>query len=103
MRFMVHATLPTTTGNDHMKANTFATRIQGILEDLKPEAAYFTEINGCRTAILIVDIPDASHIPAVAEPLFIGFNCSVQLHPVMLPEDLMKAGQAIGAAAQKYG
>ena len=103
MRFLVQATVPTVTGNELMKAGTFATRIQAILEDIRPEAAYFTEVGGSRTAFLIVDLPDASHIPAIGEPLFIGLNCSVEFHPVMLPEDLMNAGPAIGAAVEKYG
>jgi hypothetical protein len=85
-----------------MKAGNFAGRIQSIMEELKPEAAYFTEIDGMRTALLIVDLPDASHIPALAEPFFIGFNASVRFHPVMLAEDLMAAGPAIDAAAKKY-
>jgi hypothetical protein len=103
MRFLIQATVPTITGNELMKAGTFASRIQAILEDVHPEAAYFTEVGGSRTAFLIVDLPDASHIPAIAEPFFIGMNCSVEFHPVMLAEDLMNAGPAIDAAAKKYG
>ena len=103
MRFLVQATLPTSTGNEQMKSGTFASRIQSIMEDLRPEAVYFTEIGGSRCALVIVDIPDASHIPATVEPFFIGFNCSVEIHPVMLAEDLMNAGPAIEAVAKKYG
>lgn len=103
MRFLIRASIPTAAGNDLMTSGTFAGRIQSVMEELKPEAAYFAEIDGLRTAILIVDVPDASHIPAIAEPLFIGFNASVRFHPVMLAEDLMAAGPAIEAAAKKYG
>lgn len=45
---------------------------------------------------------DASQIPAIAEPWFLAFNASVELHPVMVPEDLMRAGSAIEAAVTKY-
>ncbi|HVB65526.1 MAG TPA: hypothetical protein VNE17_12395 [Nitrolancea sp.] len=103
MRFLLQASIPTPVANEHMKAGTFAGRIQSIMEDIRPEAAYFTEIDGVRTGLFIVDLPDASHIPAIAEPLFIGFNASVSFHPVMLVEDLMAAGPAIEAAAKKYG
>ena len=41
---------------------------------------------------MIVDLPDASAIPKVAEHLFLAFEASVQLHPCMTPEDLKKAG-----------
>jgi hypothetical protein len=68
-----------------------------ILEALKPEAVYFTEFSGKRTAVVIVDLPDASKIPALAEPWFLTFEADVEIHPVMCPDDLQKAGlDAIG-------
>jgi hypothetical protein len=46
---------------------------------------------------------DASQIPALAEPLFLGLGATIQVHPVMTPEDLGKAAPAIEQAAKKYG
>jgi hypothetical protein len=46
---------------------------------------------------------DASQIPAIAEPWFLAFNASLEIHPVMVPEDLSRAGSAIEVAVQKYG
>jgi hypothetical protein len=63
-----------------------------ILEDIKPEAVYFTEQNGHRGAILIVNINQPSEIPALAEPWFLNFNADCQLRIVMSPEDLQQAG-----------
>jgi hypothetical protein len=45
---------------------------------------------------------DASQIPAIAEPWFLAFNAHVEMHPVMVPEDLAKAGPAIEQAVKKY-
>ena len=45
---------------------------------------------------------DASQIPAIAEPWFLAFNASVEIHPVMIPDDLAKAGGAIADAVKKY-
>jgi hypothetical protein len=45
---------------------------------------------------------DASQIPAIAEPWFLAFNASVEIHPVMIPDDLVKAGGAIENAVKKY-
>ena len=103
MRFLVKATVPNATGNARMLDGTFVPRLQSALEDIKPEAAYFTAEGGCRTAYLIVDMPDVSHIPAIGEPLFLAMDCELEIHPVMLPEDLMQAEPAIAAAVQKYG
>jgi len=46
---------------------------------------------------------DASEIPAVAEPWFLAFNAKVSFRPIMNPQDLAKAGPAIGNAAEQYG
>jgi hypothetical protein len=70
-----------------------------ILEAAKPEAVYFTEFGGKRTAILIVDLADPSKIPSLAEPWFLTFNADVEFHPVMSPDDLQRAGlDALGKA-----
>jgi hypothetical protein len=45
---------------------------------------------------------DASQIPAIAEPWFLAFDATVEIHPVMVPEDLAKAGEAIEKAVKKY-
>ena len=62
-----------------------------ILDELKPEAAYFTELDGRRTAVLIVQLDNTSQIPAIAEPWFLTFNANVQFRIAMTPEDLGQA------------
>jgi hypothetical protein len=63
----------------------------------------FTDDNGQRTAFLFLEMQDASLIPAIAEPWFLAFNASIEIHPVMVPDDLAKAGSAIEQAVKKYG
>ena len=93
MRFLLKATIPVEAGNAAAKAGTLGGTIQAILADLKPEAVYFADDHGQRTAFIVLNMQDASHIPAMAEPWFLAFNASVEIHPVMVPEDLLKAGQ----------
>ena len=38
----------------------------------------------------------------MAEPLFLGLGATLQVHPVMAPEDLAKGTPIIEQAAQKY-
>ena len=76
--------------------------VKSILADLKPEAVYFTDDKGQRTAFLFLDMQDTSQIPAIAKPWFLEFNASIKIHPVMVPEDLARAGSAIEAAVKKY-
>jgi len=92
MRLLVDAEFPIEPFNTMIKNGTAGQVIEKAMADIKPEAAYFLERNGKRGCTLIVDVPGPSHIPAIAEPLFLLFNASVQFHPVMSPEDLAKAG-----------
>src|SRR6266513_945476 len=102
MRFLLKVNIPVESGNAAAKAGKLGETIQRILVDLKPEAVYFTDNNGQRTAFIFLDMQDASQIPAIAEPWFLAFNASVEIHPVMVPDDLMKAGPAIEQAVKKY-
>jgi hypothetical protein len=92
------------TGNAAAKAGTLGSTIEQILADLKPEAAYFfADDNGQRSGSIVFDMKDSSQTPAVAEPWFLAFNAKVSLRPVMNPQDLAKAGPAIGKAAKQHG
>jgi hypothetical protein len=62
--------------------------MQRILEAQKPEAAHFTDRHGMRSGVLIVDLADASGIPALVEPWFLTFHATIEVHPVMTPADL---------------
>ena len=42
--------------------------------------------------MLIVDLPDPSKIPALAEPWFLTFEADVEFRVVMSPDDLKRAG-----------
>ncbi len=100
MRVLLHVTLPLDAFNAALKDGTASAKMNRILDEQKPEAAYFTEYAGTRTGLLILDLPNPSRIPALVEPWFLTFNASVQIHPVMLPADLAKAN--LEALAKKW-
>ena len=102
MRFLLKVNIPVEAGNAAAKAGKLGTTIQSILAELKPEAAYFTDNNGQRTGFIVFVMQDASQIPAIAEPWFLALNASLEIHPVMVPADLAKAGPAIDKAAKTY-
>lgn len=103
MRFMITCRVPVEKGNELAKNGTLGETIQTIMEELQPEAVYFSDIEGARGGYIVVNMDDASQIPAIAEPLFLGLGATIQVHPVMTPEDLGRATPAIAQAAQKYG
>ena len=103
MRFMLSFRVPTDKANAAIKEGIFSQTLQSIMEELNPEAAYFTDVDGARGGYLIVNMDDASQLPAMAEPLFFGMGATIQVHLVMTAEDLQKATPALEQAAQKYG
>src|SRR4026208_696273 len=101
MRFLLKVNMALDAANAAAKAGKLGTTIQSILADLKPEAVYFAADKGQRTAFIFLEMQDASQIPAIAEPWFLAFNASIEIHPVMVPADLAKALPAIKAAGKK--
>jgi hypothetical protein len=92
MRVLLNVTLPNQPFNAAVKNGTAGAKLKQILEATKPEAIYFTEQHGQRSAMVIVDLPDPSKIPSLAEPWFLTFEANVELRVVMTPDDLKKAG-----------
>ena len=103
MRFMISARVPTEKVNAAIKDGSFPQTLQSIMEEVQPEAAYFTDVDGARGAYFIVNMDDASELPAKVEPLFFGLGATIKVHLVMTAEDLQKATPALEQAAQKYG
>ena len=92
MRVLLKVTLAHDEFNAAVRDGSAGSKMGRILEAQKPEAAYWTEFAGKRTGLLIVDLPDVTRIPALAEPWFLTFRADVEIHPVMTTEDLKKAG-----------
>ncbi len=103
MRFLVKVSMPTDAGNRAVSEAEFGHKMQTILQDIKAEASYFTTMDGRRTALIIVNVAEASQIPSIGEPFYQWLGAEVDFHPVMMPEDLGKAGPNIEAAVKKWG
>jgi hypothetical protein len=101
MRFLMKISVPNEPFNSYVKNGSAGNLMQQILADVKPEAAYFAEMNGGRTAVLIVNMDQTSQMAHFAEPWFIKFDAKVEFHPVMSGEDLAKSG--LDAIGKKWG
>jgi hypothetical protein len=101
MRMLLTARFPAEPFNTLVRKGEAGKILQAIVADLKPEAVYFTDEQGQRAAILVVDLPSPSDVPRFAEPFFLKFNADCHLKIVMSGEDLAKAG--LDALGKKWG
>ena len=91
MKMLLTVEFPHEPFNSHVKSGKAGELIGRILESIKPEAAYFTEQDGKRGAVFVVNVHSSSDIPAFAEPFFLNFQGNCQFRIAMSPEDLQKA------------
>lgn len=92
MRMLMIARFPHETFNAAVRDGSAGRKLQAILEEIKPETIYFTEMNGQRTAVAVVELGHPAQVPALAEPWFLAFNADVEFHVAMKPQDLQEAG-----------
>lgn len=94
MRMLVNVTFPIEPFNSRVKDGTVGDIIGRVIDDIKPQSIYFSEVDGNRGAVMIMDVSDASGIPAIAEPWFLNFEAECEFRIAMTPDDLMKSNLA---------
>jgi hypothetical protein len=92
---LLTAKMDTEKANQLVTDGTMGKTMDGIIEQLKPEAAYFTAWEGERTALLVIDLEDSNQMPSVAEPFFQA-GAKVSLRPVMNADDLRTGLASLG-------
>jgi hypothetical protein len=92
MKMLLTVAIPHEPFNALVKSGKAGETLGRILDAIKPEAAYFTEQDGTRGGVFVVDVQKASDVPSIAEPFFLNFQASCKFRILMSPEDLQKAG-----------
>jgi hypothetical protein len=98
---LLSVTLPHEPFNTLVREKKAAALLGRALDQIKPEAAYFTEEDGHRKAILVVEVADPSKVPSLAEPFFLTFNADCRFRIVMNTEELKRSG--LDDIASKWG
>jgi hypothetical protein len=92
MRILMNVRIPNKEFNTFVADGSAGHKLTQILEEIRPEAVYFTEQHGQRGAVMVADVAGPSDVPRLAEPWFLVFNADVEFHVAMTPADLEKAG-----------
>jgi hypothetical protein len=103
MKYLMKVSMPNPVANERIKDPQFSAKMKDVLAEVKAEAAYFSTICGDRGGYIVVNIDNASEMPAKAEPFFLWLQAEIDFIPVMTPEELGKAGPSIEAAVKKWG
>ncbi|MGA3108374.1 MAG: hypothetical protein ABSD99_02810 [Candidatus Bathyarchaeia archaeon] len=93
MKFLIRLHMPTESGNRMLQDPNFPKKLEGVLNQIKPEAVYFAPIEGERGIYMVVNIPSADMIAGIGEPLWMTFNCKLDFTPLMELSDLQKGLQ----------
>ena len=91
MRSIMLVRFPIEPFNSLTRNGTAGSKIHQILDEMKPEAAYFTELDGHRGGIFVVNVTDPADLAVLGEPWFLTFDAEVQFKMAMTPDDLVRA------------
>ncbi|MEU5280409.1 hypothetical protein AB0G87_28805 [Streptomyces asoensis] len=96
MRVLLKASMDTEKANEAIRSGTLAKLIEESMEQIKPEAAYFTTDHGKRTAYVFFDMQDSAQMPVLSEPFFLHLGAEISYTPVMNMEDVQRGLSQLG-------
>ncbi|MDG9720558.1 hypothetical protein [Streptomyces sp. DH24] len=96
MRVLLKASMDTEKANEAIRNGTMGKLIQESMEQIRPEAAYFTTDHGRRTAYLFFDMQESSQMPVISEPFFLHLGAEITYTPVMNLDDVQKGLSQLG-------
>ncbi len=91
MRMFLNIRIPNQLINMLILEGTVGDVIGKIMEECQPEVIDFTEQDGARGAIAVVEVATASDIPTLAESWFLKLDATCQFQIATTPGDLQKA------------
>ena len=83
MRMLLKLTIPVDKGNAVIKDGSIAKTLEGVMNQLKSEAAYFLPQDGQGTALFVFDMAKPADLVPMLEPFWIDLEADVEISPVM--------------------
>ncbi len=98
MRMLMKVQMEVAAANRAIRDGSWEQIMGNAMEQLQPEAVYFTAQDGKRTGFIVFDLKDGSDIPSIAEPFFMSVDAAIDLSPVMTIDDVRKGLEKASAA-----
>jgi hypothetical protein len=102
MHFLAKIAIPTESGNKFVSGKDFNQKMDTLMSELKPEAAYFCIENGMRTIFAVVNMDGGHEFAAKAEPFWLALNANIEFMPAMTAQEFSKAAPSIKQSVEKY-
>ncbi|MFE6050318.1 hypothetical protein ACFQ6N_06170 [Kitasatospora sp. NPDC056446] len=96
MRALLEVTLDTEASNKLIADGTVGPTLEGVMGQLKPEAAYFFARDGRRTMLFVVDVTDEPSVVTACEPFWLQLNADVRLTICMNADELREGLSRLG-------
>lgn len=96
IRMMLKVEIPVESGNESIKNGTMVPIFEDLMAKLKPEAAYFSQENGLRTAYFVYLVDETFDFTQVHEPLIQGLGARVYDLPALTWDDMSKSTGVLG-------
>ena len=90
MRIMMRFKIPVEKGNEAAADGSMPKIIKGLVDQLKPESAYFYVEDGKRAGTIVFEESDVTRLTAINEPLFAKLNAEIEEMPVLTLAELLK-------------
>jgi Domain of unknown function (DUF3303) len=90
MRLMLKFTIPVKKGNAAAADGSLGAAIEALIEQVAPEAAYFTLEQGKRAGMVIFEESDQARLATINEPMFAKLDAAIEVMPVLTIEDLRR-------------
>lgn len=91
MKLMMTVRIPVEAGNRAIADGSMQAAFEALMEKIKPEAAYFTMIDGCRGAIFVHEVEEVYKLLTIHEPLLAALGAMIEEVPVLSWADMQRA------------
>lgn len=91
VRMMLKVQIPVEAGNRAIENGTMGSIFEALMKKIKPEAAYFSQEDGLRTAYFVYVIDGTFEFAEIHEPLIQGLGARVFDQPALNWDDISKA------------